>query len=76
MDATAADRLLDKLRRFAADELDSTERELLGALLAPGLELAYEDVEVEGFGLVWTHRQLPTSLAKAVRERHIEIVGL
>ncbi len=73
--ATAAERLLERLRSLV-EELDPEERKLLAALLAPGIELAYTDHEVEGFALEWSGPSLPTELAEAVRDREIRILGL
>ena len=75
----AAHRLFDKLKVFAAS-LDEEERALLAALLAPGVARAYDEAEVEGFdagsGVGWRPEALPESLAAAVKERDLRIVGL
>jgi hypothetical protein len=76
MTTAAADRLLSKLRTLVEHELDAEERALFAALLAPGIELAYSDSEVQGFGLDWTPRRLPDALVDAVRDHDIHIVGL
>src|SRR4051812_8394255 len=61
MDA-AAERLLDKLRRFIATDLDGDERALLAQLLAPGVAAAHVDEEVAGFGLAtWSPVRPPRS---------------
>lgn len=78
----AADRLLDKLRTFAA-ELDPEERVLLAALLAPGIDAAWSpspddgggDVEVAGFTVSWSPRALPAHLVAAIRDRELRIEG-
>jgi hypothetical protein len=74
----AAHRLLDKLKDFA-DSLDDEERALLAALLAPGVARAYGEAEAEGFGasagVGWSPETLPESLAEAVRDRELRIVG-
>lgn len=78
MDASAAERLLHKLRTVVAEELDDEERALFAALLAPGIDLAYQaqtEDEVAGFGIDWSMRRLPDSLAAAIRERHLRIEG-
>lgn len=79
-DTGAAERLLARLRDFAAD-LDPSERALLGALLAPGVALAHEEPEeVSGFGLAdevsWRPAALPDALRQAVRGRDVRITGL
>jgi hypothetical protein len=76
MKTAAADTLLAKLRALVDDQLDPEERSLFAALIAPGIEQAYSDSEVEGFGLEWTARRLPDALADAVRDRDIHITGL
>src|SRR5437762_1502785 len=48
MDPEAADRLLAKLRRFAAQDLDDEERAVLARLLAPRVSLAFDESEVAG----------------------------
>lgn len=76
MDPSAADRLIEKLRAFAAD-LDEEERGLLGALIAPGIRLAYPAEDVAGFDMVaWAEDALPASLAEAVRTSGVQVVGL
>jgi hypothetical protein len=77
-----AARLLDRLRSLVA-QLDSDERALLAALLAPGVALAYEDdSEVAGFDgspttgdVGWSPDRLPAHLRAAVRRRDLRIVG-
>jgi hypothetical protein len=76
VDATAADRLIEKMRRFAS-ALAADERVLFGLLLAPGVAQAYaEDLEVAGFGMVeWSPEALRDSLAMAMRRRGITVAG-
>lgn len=77
MDEAAAERLLEKLRAFIASGLDDEERGLLGQLLAPGIALAYEEDEVEGFvATKWSSRALPDSLVNAIRTMGVRVVGL
>lgn len=73
MDASAVERLLAKLRAFIATELDTEEREVLAALLAPGVAAAYGD-EVTGFtsGAI---APLPEVLAVALQRAGIRAVG-
>ena len=82
-DAEAAHRLLDKLARFVADALGDEEREMLAALLAPGVALAYQtpplvDVEAPAgaIDVDWRPSALPEALAEALRERGVRVVGL
>ncbi len=73
----AAERLMAALHDFAAG-LDGEERQLLAALLAPGVARALApDDEVEGFGLTeWLPSSLPEELERAIRDRDITIEGL
>ncbi len=68
----AADRLLSKLREFA-ESLDGEERELLAALIAPGVAAAHGDVE--GFDFGWSISALPDNLADAISDRNLRIEG-
>ncbi len=68
------ERLLDKLRTFVSS-LDPDERQLLAALLAPGVDAAWGDSEVSGFGLDWSPSLLPDHLADAIRGRNLRIEG-
>jgi hypothetical protein len=80
----AAQRLLDKLAGFIADELDDEEREMFAKLLAPGVALAYQtpplvDVDAPGGSSIdvdWRPTALPEALAEALRERGVHVVGL
>lgn len=80
----AAQRLLDKLAAFIADELDDEEKAMFAKLLAPGVALAYQtppliDVEAAGGGAIdveWQPSALPDALAEALRERGVHVVGL
>lgn len=83
MDAHAAERLLAKLRRFIATELDGDERALLGALVAPGVARAHAgtepetEAEVQGFaGGGWSADDLPRALVLALRDSHVRVEGL
>ncbi len=78
MEAEAARRLLVKLRRFVSEELDSEERALFAALLAPGVAQAYAgEEEVEGFGMPsWSPAAFPEALVQALREAGVKVVGL
>jgi hypothetical protein len=77
----SAARLLDRLRWLAA-QLDSEERALLAALLAPGVALAYqEDSKATLFGgspttgdVGWSPDRLPAHLRNAIRRRDLRIV--
>jgi hypothetical protein len=73
---TAADRLLDKLRRLATESLDDEERALFAALIAPGIAAAYGEAEVQGFDSMAVATVLPNALADAIRGREIRIEGL
>lgn len=82
-DIEAAHRLLDKLARFIAEELNDDEKEIFAGLLAPGVALAYQtpplvDVDV-GAGVIdvdWRPSALPEALARVLRERGVHVVGL
>lgn len=77
MNVTPAERLLDKLRRFIAENLDDDERVLIGQLLAPGIAQAYQQDEVEGFTATdWSPGALPASLVMALRDQGVRVVGL
>jgi hypothetical protein len=79
----AARRLLDKLRDFS-DSLPADERAFLGALLAPGIALAYADsderddsADVAGFEMVgWRPTRLPAALARELSDRGVRVVEL
>lgn len=76
VEETSATRLLDKLAAFAA-ELDDDERQLLAALLAPGVAKVWHDEdEVTGFGVDWLPGAMPAALESAVRGRELRIEGL
>jgi hypothetical protein len=75
VDAGAVERLLEKLRRFVADELDEQERVVLAALLAPGVAMAYGETEVTGFGTT-ALAPLPELLVEGLRSSGIRVVGL
>lgn len=73
---TAADRLLDKLRRLATESLDDEERALFAALIAPAIAAAYGEAEVQGFDSMAVATVLPNALTDAIRGREISIQGL
>jgi len=76
MDATAAERLLEKVRQFIADDLDEEERALFATLLAPGIASAYSG-EIETFGMSgWSPADLPQALADALRKGSVRVEGL
>ena len=73
--AAAAAGLIDKLRDFAA-KLSGDERQLLAALLAPGIDLAWGDeAEVAGFGVQWTPQALSEHLRAVIRDRNLRVKG-
>lgn len=70
-----AESLLDKLRDFAAG-LEPGERQLLAALLAPGIDAAWgEPAEVTGFTVSWSPDHLPEHLSEAIRGRSLRVEG-
>jgi serine/threonine protein kinase HipA of HipAB toxin-antitoxin module len=72
----ATERLLGKLRDFVV-ALDDDEREVLAALIGPGVALAYrESDDVEAFGMTWEPQRLPEHLAETVRAHQLRIIGL
>jgi hypothetical protein len=75
VDAAAVERLLAKLRRFAAEELDAEERVVLASLLAPAVSMAYDETDVTGFGTTAPGR-LPVVLTEALRRSGVRVVGL
>ncbi len=77
MDRAAAARLLEKLRRFIATELDDEERALFATLITPGVAQAYRDDDVQGFGVAgWTPNDLPEALATELRRAGVRVEGL
>ena len=77
MSDDAAHRLLAKVRGFVRHDLDSEERALFAALLAPGVARAYSESGVAGFSVTdWSSGALPDSLTSALREQKIRVVGL
>jgi hypothetical protein len=73
----AAARLLEKLRKFIATELDEQERALFAALVAPGIARAHAEPEVEGFGLSgWATADLPNELSSSLRRDGVRVEGL
>ena len=76
MEPSAADRLLEKVRRFVADNLDEDERALFASLIAPGVARAYTG-EVETFGMSgWSPADLPDALVDALRDGGVRVQGL
>ena len=71
-DAADAAALIDRLRHFA-DGLGPAQRQLLAALLAPGIDAAWRQGSA-GAARSWDRRALPEHLAAAVRERPLRIV--
>lgn len=72
---SSANSLIDKLRDFAVT-LDAEERQLLAALLAPGVSAAWaEPTEVSGFSAEWSADQLPSHLSDAIRGRALRVEG-
>jgi hypothetical protein len=77
VDESVAERLLEKLRAFIATNLDAEERAVLAQLLAPGIALAYDEDEVEGFVATrWSSQALPRFLVDALRTSGVRVVGL
>lgn len=69
MESDAARSLLRKVRQFVEEQLDSEERALFGALVAPAVARAVARDEVEGFGVVgWSPDVLPDALTQALRD--------
>jgi hypothetical protein len=75
VDEAAVERLLAKLRRFAAEDLDEDERVALAALLAPAITLAYGESEVAGFGTT-DIGPFPEIIASSLRRSGLRVVGL
>lgn len=75
MDEAAIERLLAKLRHFAAEELDESERVVLASLLAPAIAIAYGESEVSGFGTTEL-APLPEVLVESLRRSGLRVVGL
>jgi hypothetical protein len=69
--------LVRKLRDFAKTSLDEDERALFAVLLAPGVAQAYVEDDVSGYAMTeWSPGALPESLAEALRDEGIRVVGL
>ena len=64
--------LIDQLRAFA-DGLGPTQRQLLAALLAPGIDAAWRSAPAAG-DRSWSRSSLPHHLVAAVRARRLRIV--
>jgi len=77
-DKTAAERLLAKIRTFVTEQLNDDEAALFAALVAPAVAQAYQADEASGFGIDvdWRPDALPESLAAAVRDGGVRVVGL
>ena len=77
-DKAAAERLLAKIRTFVAEQLNDDEAALFAALLAPGVAQAYraDAAAVSGADVDWRPDALPESLAAAVRDGGVRVVGL
>jgi hypothetical protein len=81
IDALAAVRLVQKLREFSQTGLDEDERALFAVLLAPGIAQAYARDDVSGYSVgysvtEWDPRTFPESLAAALRESGVMVIGL
>jgi hypothetical protein len=89
-DIEVARRLLAKLRSFVSEQLDAAEGEMFASLLAPGVSLAFAEVddnEVSGFAgtgadvpsepdVDWRPDALAGALVSALRESGVRVVGL
>lgn len=70
-----ASELIDKVRRFA-DQLDPQERQMLAALLSPGIAAAYpDDDEVSLYSADWSITRLPEHLRIAIQDRSLRVEG-
>lgn len=69
--------MVQKLRDFSRTHLDEDERALFAVLLAPGVAQAYVEDDVSGYAMTeWSPEALPESLAEALRESGVRVVGL
>jgi hypothetical protein len=79
LDVVAAERLLDKLRRFIAEELDDEERAVFAALLASGVAALYGDtvgdVQVYDMGTA-VDAGFAEQLVRALRAAGVRVEGL
>jgi hypothetical protein len=89
-DIEVARRLLAKVRSFVSDQLDAAEAEMFASLLAPGVSLAFAEVddhEVSGFAgtgadappdpdVDWRPDVLAGALGTVLRESGVRVVGL
>lgn len=76
-DRAAAQRLLVKLRDFAARQLEGRERELFASLVAPGIAHALDPDDVQGYGTTsWGAWALPDALAQVLRDSDLRVSGL
>ena len=71
-DADDAAALIDRLRAFA-DELGPGQRQLLAALLAPGIDAAWRWTPGRS-EVGWSRTALPEHLVAAVQHRRLRIV--
>lgn len=77
MDPDAAQRLLAKIRRFVAEELDDQERAMFSALMAPAVARIWSDTDVEAYQLTtWSPAALPDALRQALRDGGVRVEGL
>lgn len=75
----AAERLLAKVRRFVAQDLDADERAMFAALLAPAVARVWAIDEVQGYGhelSSWSPDALPEALRDALRRGGVRLEGL
>lgn len=79
MEPDAAERLLAKIRHFVAEELDTEERALFAALVAPAVARIWTTDEVEAFEhqlANWSPAALPDALREALQRGDVRIAGL
>lgn len=77
MPPEAAERLLEKLRKFITTELDEQERALFAALVAPGIARTHAETEVAGFGVSgWATADLPSELSSTLQRGGVRVEGL
>ena len=77
MEPDPAERLVEKLRRFIAEDLDEAEQALLAMLLAPGIALVYDETDVSGFTMVSTGPgALAEQLRDALQRAGVQVSGL
>jgi hypothetical protein len=77
MEQDAAERLLAKLRRFIAEDLDESEQTMFAMLLAPGISLIYDETEVVGFSMVSVQSgEFAELLEGALRRAGVQVSGI